>query len=140
MLFHFRQDAIQVVGLRRLQCENALYDKSSFSHSSWPIGSKFQSYIPPCSPIMASFFGESTVVTCIRAGLYQTKKGFSVLSLLTVIMPGRSREDRYLLRRVRSKGATTPARALHTARKETPSCLVYDARGQHEPKRTHDGN
>src|SRR5271169_4977361 len=34
--------------------------------------------LPPGSPIMASYFGGSTVVTCIRAGLYQTKKGLPV--------------------------------------------------------------
>ena len=31
-------------------------------------------------PSMASYFGESTVVMCIRAGLYQQKNGLSVLS------------------------------------------------------------
>ena len=30
------------------------------------------------SPTMASYFGESMVVTCMRAGLYQTKKGLLV--------------------------------------------------------------
>src|SRR5450755_2514353 len=34
--------------------------------------------MPPGSPIMASYFGESTVVMCMRAGLYQTKKGLLV--------------------------------------------------------------
>src|SRR5271157_5779973 len=34
--------------------------------------------LPPCSPIIASYLGDSTVVTCMRAGLYQTKKGFPV--------------------------------------------------------------
>src|SRR3569833_2256496 len=34
--------------------------------------------LPPCSPIIASYFGGSTVVTCMRAGLYQTKKGLLV--------------------------------------------------------------
>src|SRR3954469_26058467 len=34
--------------------------------------------LPPCSPIIASYFGGSTVVTCMRAGLYQTKKGLPV--------------------------------------------------------------
>src|SRR5580692_11238159 len=34
--------------------------------------------MPPGSPIMASYFGESTVVTCMRAGLYQTKNGLLV--------------------------------------------------------------
>src|SRR5262250_1329199 len=34
--------------------------------------------LPPTSPTMASYFGESTVVTCMRAGLYQTKNGLLV--------------------------------------------------------------
>src|SRR5262244_2791523 len=34
--------------------------------------------LPPRSPTMASYFGDSTVVTCMRAGLYQTKKGLPV--------------------------------------------------------------
>src|SRR5271165_6810918 len=34
--------------------------------------------LPPLSPSMASYFGDSTVVTCMRAGLYQTKKGLLV--------------------------------------------------------------
>src|ERR1700746_1802163 len=34
--------------------------------------------LPPCSPSIASHFGGSTVVTCMRAGLYQTKNGLLV--------------------------------------------------------------
>src|SRR5208283_1044908 len=34
--------------------------------------------LPPTSPIIASYFGGSTVVTCMRAGLYQTKNGLLV--------------------------------------------------------------
>src|ERR1700730_8493353 len=34
--------------------------------------------LPPGSPIMASYFGDSMVVMCMRAGLYQTKKGLLV--------------------------------------------------------------
>src|SRR3954468_6297975 len=34
--------------------------------------------LPPCSAIIASYFGGSTVVTCMRAGLYQTKNGLLV--------------------------------------------------------------
>src|SRR6266481_4589400 len=34
--------------------------------------------LPPRTPSMASYFGGSTVVTCMRAGLYQTKKGLPV--------------------------------------------------------------
>src|SRR5580693_3992953 len=33
---------------------------------------------PPGSPTMAMYLSESTVVTCMRAGLYQTKKGLLV--------------------------------------------------------------
>src|ERR1700757_3478593 len=34
--------------------------------------------LPPGSPTMAWYFGDSTVVTCMRAGLYQTKNGLLV--------------------------------------------------------------
>src|ERR1700690_2254879 len=34
--------------------------------------------LPPGSPISASYLGDSTVVTCMRAGLYQTKNGLLV--------------------------------------------------------------
>src|SRR6476661_1851675 len=64
--------------------------------SSWPMSSSFlrtspmlssicfmpasltpQSF-PPRSPSIASYFGGSTVTTCMRAGLYQTKNGLLV--------------------------------------------------------------
>src|SRR5580704_3326686 len=35
--------------------------------------------LPPFVPIMSRYLSGSTVVTCIRAGLYQTKKGLPVL-------------------------------------------------------------
>src|SRR6267142_1448365 len=34
--------------------------------------------LPPFSPSMASYLGESIVVMCMRAGLYQTKNGLLV--------------------------------------------------------------
>src|SRR3954466_15662583 len=34
--------------------------------------------LPPCSPTIAMYLSESTVVTCMRAGLYQTKNGLLV--------------------------------------------------------------
>src|ERR1700693_6159308 len=34
--------------------------------------------LPPGSPIIASYFGGSMVVMCMRAGLYQTKNGLLV--------------------------------------------------------------
>src|SRR6185369_14290643 len=34
--------------------------------------------LPPVSPTIAMYLSESTVVTCIRAGLYQTKNGLLV--------------------------------------------------------------
>src|SRR5262249_12145250 len=34
--------------------------------------------LPPGSPTMARYLGDSTVVMCMRAGLYQTKKGLLV--------------------------------------------------------------
>src|SRR5215472_15349578 len=42
-----------------------------------PASSMPQS-LPPASPNMASYLGDNTVVTCMRAGLYQTKNGFPV--------------------------------------------------------------
>src|SRR4249920_3129177 len=35
--------------------------------------------LPPGSPTMAMYLSDSTVVTCMRAGLYQTKNGLLVL-------------------------------------------------------------
>src|SRR6188508_1968825 len=34
--------------------------------------------LPPGSPTMAMYLSDNTVVTCMRAGLYQTKKGLLV--------------------------------------------------------------
>ena len=34
--------------------------------------------LPPGSPIIAMYLSDSTVVMCMRAGLYQTKKGLPV--------------------------------------------------------------
>src|SRR6201985_3102715 len=34
--------------------------------------------LPPGSPTMSMYFCDNTVVTCMRAGLYQTKKGLLV--------------------------------------------------------------
>src|SRR6516225_596244 len=34
--------------------------------------------LPPRSPTMSMYLSDSTVVTCMRAGLYQTKKGLLV--------------------------------------------------------------
>src|SRR3954465_4210787 len=34
--------------------------------------------LPPGSPAIAMYLSDSTVVTCMRAGLYQTKKGLPV--------------------------------------------------------------
>src|SRR5271169_2338476 len=42
-----------------------------------PASLRPQSF-PPAVPIIASYLGGSMVVTCMRAGLYQTKKGFPV--------------------------------------------------------------
>src|SRR6185437_6149951 len=64
--------------------------------SSWPMSSSFlrttpmlssscfmpasltPQSLPPGSPTMAMYFGDRTVVTCMRAGLYQTKNGLLV--------------------------------------------------------------
>ena len=65
--------------------------------SSWPMSSSFFSTtpmlssicfmpaslrpqsLPPGSPIMAMYLSVSTVVMCMRAGLYQTKNGLLVV-------------------------------------------------------------
>src|SRR5208283_2342855 len=44
--------------------------------------------LPPFVPIMARYLSGSTVVTCMRAGLYQTKKG-----VLVFLGPLRSRKS-----------------------------------------------
>src|SRR5260370_19714187 len=41
-------------------------------------GSLTPQSLPPGSPTMAMYLGDSTVVTCMRAGLYQTKNGLLV--------------------------------------------------------------
>src|SRR5215203_6288494 len=70
--------------------------KTTIVLSSWPMSSSFFSTtpmlssscfmpaslrpqsLPPGSPIIASYFGDSTVVMCMRAGLYQAKNGLLV--------------------------------------------------------------
>src|SRR4029077_13331403 len=70
--------------------------KTTMVLSSWPIASSLASTtpmlssicfmpasftpqsLPPRVPTMFMYFSESTVVTCIRAGLYQTKNGLLV--------------------------------------------------------------
>src|SRR5271167_2326551 len=70
--------------------------KTTMVLSSWPIASSFASTtpmlssncfmpaslmpqsLPPAVPIMARYLSESMVVTCMRAGLYQTKNGLLV--------------------------------------------------------------
>src|SRR5262245_32833705 len=70
--------------------------KTTIVLSSWPMSSSFFSTtpmlssicfmpasltpqsLPPRTPSMASYFGGSTVTMCMRAGLYQTKKGLLV--------------------------------------------------------------
>src|ERR1700726_4852175 len=47
------------------------------SNCFMPASLRPQSW-PPGSPIMASYFGDSMVVMCMRAGLYQTKNGLLV--------------------------------------------------------------
>src|SRR6185295_10140867 len=70
--------------------------KTTMVLSSWPMSSSFLSTtpmlssicfmpasltpqsLPPLTPSNASYLGDSTVTTCMRAGLYQTKKGLLV--------------------------------------------------------------
>src|SRR5690242_6855729 len=50
-----------------------MLSSSCFIPASWMPQS-----FPPRSPSIASYFGESIVVMCIHAGLYQTKNGLLV--------------------------------------------------------------
>src|SRR5664279_5308550 len=50
-----------------------MLSSNCFMPTSWMPQS-----LPPSSPSIARYFGDSTVVTCMRAGLYQTKKGLLV--------------------------------------------------------------
>src|ERR1700722_16487170 len=50
-----------------------MLSSSCFMPASWMPQS-----LPPRSPSIASYFGDSMVVTCMRAGLYQTKNGLLV--------------------------------------------------------------
>ena len=50
-----------------------MLSSSCFMPASWTPQS-----FPPCSPSIASYLGGNMVVTCMRAGLYQTKKGLPV--------------------------------------------------------------
>src|SRR3954464_2637751 len=70
--------------------------KTTMVLSSWPMSSSFfrttpmlssicfmpaslaPQSLPPLVPIMSSYFLDSTVVTCMRAGLYQQKNGLLV--------------------------------------------------------------
>src|SRR5664279_4297381 len=50
-----------------------MLSSNCFMPTSWMPQS-----LPPSSPSIARYFGDSTVVTCMRAGLYQTKNGLLV--------------------------------------------------------------
>jgi hypothetical protein len=85
--------------------------KTTMVLSSWPMSSSFlrttpmlssicfmpasltPQSLPPRTPSMASYFGDSTVTTCMRPGLYQTKKGllvfFGSFAVQEVDNPGR---------------------------------------------------
>src|SRR4030095_3342703 len=70
--------------------------KTTIVLSSWPMSSSFlrttpmlssicfmpasltPQSLPPLVPTMSMYLSDSTVVTCMRAGLYQTKKGLLV--------------------------------------------------------------
>src|SRR6266487_1067210 len=55
-----------------------LSTRPTLSSSCFMPASLTPQSLPPRSPTMASYFGDSTVVTCMRAGLYQTKNGLLV--------------------------------------------------------------
>src|SRR5262245_14463747 len=56
-----------------------LRTRPMLSSSCFMPASLIPQSLPPLTPSMASYFGDSMVVICIRAGLYQTKNGLLVL-------------------------------------------------------------
>src|SRR5262249_52682853 len=59
-------------------CSNLASTKPTLSSNCFMPASLMPQSFPPVSPSIASYFGDSMVVTCMRAGLYQTKKGLFV--------------------------------------------------------------
>src|ERR1700758_3854533 len=115
--------------------------------SAWPMSSSFLSTrpmlssscfmpaslrpqsLPPASPIIASYFGDSTVVTCIRAGLYQTKNG-----LLVFLGSLRSRKSMTLAEisssTVLERSSVSRPSSLHVWFFSVPSDDLHDSTGR----------
>ena len=58
--------------------------------------------LPPLVPIMSSYFFDSTVVTCMRAGLYQQKNGLLVFFGVVAIEPVDDVRGDFLVHRLRA--------------------------------------
>ncbi len=82
--------------------------------------------LPPGSPTMAMYLSDSTVVMCMRAGLYQTKNGLLVflgslpasLSGLVAFRPRlrtKRTAGRHLLRRSRARSGAEHRNAIYWA-------------------------
>src|SRR5271168_2706891 len=85
--------------------------------------------LPPAVPIIASYFGESMVVTCMRAGLYQTKNG-----LLVFLGSLRSRKSMTLAEvsssTVRDRSSVSGPWSLHVWFFSVPSEDVHQMTGR----------
>src|SRR5260370_40978408 len=83
--------------------------------------------LPPGSPAIASYFGDSMVVMCIRAGLYQTKNG-----LLVFLGSLRSRKSMTLAdissSTVFDRSSVSGASSLHIWFFSVPSEDLHDRR------------
>src|SRR5882672_7754528 len=115
--------------------------------SSWPMSSSFlrtlpmlssicfmpaslrPQSLPPGSPIIASYFGGSTVVMCIRAGLYHTKNG-----LLVFFGSLRSRKSMTLAEisssTVLDRSSVSGPSSLHVMFFDVPSEDLHDRTGR----------
>src|SRR4051812_37214843 len=85
--------------------------------------------LPPRTPSMASYFGGSTVTTCMRAGLYQTKKG-----LLVFLGSLRSRKSTTLAEisssTVRERSSVSGPSSLHVWFFSVPSEELHQMTGR----------
>src|SRR5262249_20157148 len=85
--------------------------------------------LPPRSPSIASYFGGSIVVTCMRAGLYQTKNGLPVF-----LGSLRSRKSMTLAEisssTVRDRSNVNGPSSLHVCFCAQPSAEVHEMTGR----------
>src|SRR5512147_1301944 len=101
-----------------------MLSSNCFMPASWRPQS-----LPPFWPSMASYFGDSMVVTCIRAGLYQTKNG-----LLVFFGSLRSRKSITLAEisssTVFDRSSVSGPSSLHVWFFEVPSDDLHDSTGR----------